>query len=69
MSIEIEYKAYLYDNDQVIDETVIDGNDEVFAMYLFEKEFGHNNLSDNAYVILEPLNLYDTETGEDVNDD
>ena len=38
-------------------------------MYLFEKEFGHDNLNDSAYVILEPLGLYDNETGEDIEND
>lgn len=68
MAIVREYKAVLYENDQVIDETVIDENDEAFAMYLFEKEFGHNNLNDTAHVIIDKLGLYDTVTGNDVDE-
>lgn len=68
MSIKREYRAYLHDNDQVVDETVIDDNDKEFAMELFKGEFGHTNLSESAYVTIEPLGLYDTKTGYDADE-
>lgn len=58
-----EYRAILFDDEQVIDETVIDENSEEFAWHLFREEFGHKNLSDSAYITIEPLGRYDTETG------
>ena len=66
MAIKAEYKAYLYDNDQLIDETCIDENNAEFAMYLFKEEFGHKHLSDSASVIIEPMGFYDEETGKEV---
>ena len=61
-----EYRATLFDDEQLVDETVIDENSEELAWYLFKEEFGYVNLSDSAYITIEPLGKYDTETGEDV---
>jgi len=76
MSIKREYQVYLYDNDQCIDGTCLDGEggehkdslDDIreHAWHLFKEEFEHTNLSDKAYITVEPLGFYDTETGEDV---
>lgn len=64
--IATEYKVCLFENDQLIDETCIDENNEELAWYLFKEEFGHTNLNDTAYITIEPMGRYDTETGEDV---
>jgi len=63
-----EYRAILFDDEQVVDETVIDENSEELAWYLFKEEFGHTHLSDSAYITIEAIGLYDTETGFDVDD-
>ena len=66
MKIQREYIAILFEDDQVIDETVIDDNDAEFAMSLFKDEFGHNNLNDTAYVTIELIGFYDKVTGHEV---
>lgn len=76
MSIKREYKVYLYEDDQCIDETCLDGNTgehediiqdiEEHAWHLFKEEFGHNNLNDSAYIVVDPLGFYDDETSEEV---
>lgn len=68
MTIHREYKVYLYENDQIIDETCIDENSEELAWYLFKQEFGHTDLNDSAYIVIEPLGLYDVESGDDVEE-
>ncbi len=68
MTIAREYRAILFDDEQTIDETVIDENSEELAWYLFKEEFGHTNLNDSAYIVIEPLGLYDVETGNDVEE-
>jgi len=66
MAIKAEYKVCLFDNDQIIDETCIDENNEELAWHLFKEEFGHSNLSDEAYIDIELMGFYDNETGETV---
>ena len=50
-----EYKAYLYKNDQIIDETSLDEKSEELAWELF-KEFSKNEgykITKGMYIILE----------------
>jgi len=68
MKVVREWKVYLYEDGQVIDETCIDEKDEDFAWHLFKDEFGHTNLNDTAYIVFVPMGLYDTETGDDVEE-
>jgi len=66
MKIKREYKVYLFEDEQLIDETCIDEHNEEFAWELFKNEFGHDNLNNTAYITFELIGFYDSETNEDV---